>query len=149
MLLATLTDLVDAVLDYVLVADLSAQGHGKEAAWLGVQTTLCVLIELGIKLPLHRRKAMGTGEGGAAIDLAKGYGVTFFVLASSLIELSIFLLEDATTILIWWRTPNVFNAGNALSLANLGFTIFSAAAALVGVAVAVKRVAGLKKEMKG
>ena len=141
----TAFDLADAGLDYAFAAELSAKGFKKEAAWMGVQATLALSVELFVKLPLTRRKNSNVELGGG-LDVDEAYGRTMFVLAASMVEVGVFLLEDATTILIWWRT-GTFDAGSWVSVANMVFTLVCAGSLLLAMVGALTQVYKLQGQV--
>ena len=143
----TAVDVADAGFDYAFAAELSAKGFKEEAAWMGVQATIALSVELFVKLPLALRKSRDTEVVSGGLDLDEGYGKTMFVLAVTMVELGVFLLEDTTTILIWWRT-GTFDSGNWVSLANMGFTLFCAASLLVAMVGALTQVYKLKDQIE-
>ena len=144
-LVFTAVDVADAGLDYAFAAELSAQGFTKEAAWMGVQATLALGVELLVKLPLHRAKHRADSFG--ALDLEESYAQTMFVLAASMLELGVFLLEDCTTVLIWWRT-GTFDSGNPVSLANMVLTLVCSASVVVGLVGALVQASKLEQQIQ-
>lgn len=147
-LLFTAIDVIDAVFDYIFAGELRSAGFGDEAAWIAVQATLALAVELLIKLPLARTKNRDAFVKGVmldALDTEEDFGQTLFILSASLIEMSIFLLEDTTTLLIWWRTGTYASSGT--SLANMIFTVFSGVVALLGVGMALFRMRNLENQV--
>lgn len=82
-----LVDIFDIVLDFAMVGELAAKGFRDEAAWLAVMTILAFALSATIRV--------------AGSSNAEPWEVLwFFCLA----ELAAFFVEDATTVMIWWRT---------------------------------------------
>lgn len=138
---ATLTpqiglDVSDGVFDYVHVAALAQhQETRKHAAWLGVCTTIALLLELVVKTKLRRRKDKETAEerGERGIfDMNDKEGRNFYIFISGMMELVIFLVEDATTVFVWWQT-GTYDFRSGFAKANLITTVVSA----VGAAIAL------------
>lgn len=128
-------DVTDAVLDYVQVAELAQhQETRKHAAWLGVCTTIALLLELVVKTKLRRVKDKNTAEG-VVDEFANGYfdmnnksGRDTYIFASGGMELVIFLVEDATTVFVWWQT-GTYDSTDPVAQANLITTVVSAVGA--------------------
>lgn len=138
-------DVTDGVLDYVQVAELAQhQETRKHAAWLGVCTTIALLLELVVKTKMRRKKDEDTARAkgaGDTFDMNDKRGRSDYILFSGVMELVIFLVEDATTVFVWWQT-GTYNANNGLAQANLITTVVSAVGAatagLYGVIRAVR-----------
>lgn len=125
-------DVTDGVFDYVQVAELAQhQETQKHAAWLGVCTTIALLLELVVKTKMRRKKDGDTAEGRGAygsFGMNHKQGRDTYIGLSGLMELAIFLVEDATTVFVWWQT-GTYNANNGLAQANLITTVVSAVGA--------------------
>lgn len=139
-LLITSLDLVDAGFDYALAVNLIDNGFKREAIWLSIQTTLTLIVELTIKVKLHKQKRDAIRDGGV-LDTEQGGGFTMYLLCATSIEVSIFLLEDTTTVLIWWLTGTYDRS--FVSTANLVTTTLSAIVVGVGLIVAMFRMGHL------
>lgn len=130
--------MTDGVFDYVQVAELAQhQETRKHAAWLGVCTTIALLLELVVKTKMRRKKDKDTAEGGDeggdydydyGFDMNTKVGRDGYIWFSRLMELVIFLVEDATTVFVWWQT-GTYNSDNGLARANLITTVVSAVGA--------------------
>eukprot|EP00729_Bicosta_minor_P007871 gene7871-20828_t len=135
-------DIVDAGFDYAFVAELASDpATVQHAAWLGVCTTITLCLEMRYKPQLHRVKradsALGGEEDGAITNYSihEKSGRKGFLAASAILELIIFLIEDATTLLVWWQTGTYLNGesqASTTSQANLYLTIASSMLALIG-----------------
>ena len=140
-------DLLDAGLDYGFVHQLAkAEATFNHAIWLGICTTIALLMEIILKVAIQRNKRQSTkdGKGGEmdSFNTADKVGRAAFILFCSLMELMIFFVEDATTLFVWWQTGLYLdNAEEAsgLSKANLYITVASAAIAVVGLIYGVGR----------
>ena len=65
---STLLDIVDSGFDYAQVVELAQhQDTRKHAAWLGVCTTIALLLELLLKTKMRRVKDESTAEGGETL----------------------------------------------------------------------------------
>lgn len=128
-------DVTDGVLDYVQVAELAQyQETRKHAAWLGVCTTIALLLELKVKTKLWRLKDEHTaeGKGRGSLDMNDKDGRAGYIFFSGMMELVIFLIEDATTVFVWWQT-GTYDSDSIVAQANLITTVVSA----VGAAIAL------------
>lgn len=126
-------DVTDGVFDYVQVAELAQhQETRKHAAWLAVCTTIALLLELVVKTKLRRLKDEETAEGGGDFDMNDKQGRNRYIMFSGMMELVIFLVEDATTVFVWWQT-GTYDSTDPVAQANLITTVVSA----VGAAIAL------------
>eukprot|EP00729_Bicosta_minor_P001038 gene1038-18920_t len=141
-------DLLDAGLDYGFVAELAKNDETKRhAAWLGVCTTIALLMEVILKIAIQRNKRESTKENkdaadGTAFNVNSKTGRAAFILFCALMELCIFFVEDATTLFVWWQTGLYLdnaNEADGLSKANLYITVASAIMAIVGLFYGVFR----------
>lgn len=144
---STLLDIVDGGFDYAQVAELAQhQDTRKHAAGLAVCTTIALLLELVVKTKMRRKKdedtAEGKGEGNEGFDMNDKEGRNAYIMFSGMMEIVIFLVEDATTVFVWWQT-GTYNANSGLAQANLITTVVSA----VGAATAL--VYGLIRAVRG
>ena len=95
-------DLTDAGLDYAYVAQLAKYPDtAKHAAWLGVCTTIALLLELAVKTGMRRQKDEDTKVGGGDFNMNDKQGRSLYIMFCGLMELCIFCFEDATTLFIW------------------------------------------------
>lgn len=132
--LSTVLDVTDGVLDYVHVAELAQhQETRKHAAWLGVCTTIALFLELVVKTKLRWVKDESTAQGNYGnFDMKEKQERNKYIAISGMMELVIFLVEDATTVFVWWQT-GTYDADSPVAQANLITTVVSAAgAATVG-----------------
>lgn len=123
-------DVTDAVFDYVQVAQLAQYPDTqKHAAWLAVCTTIALLLELVVKTKMRRKKDNYTAERrGGFFDMNDKEARFFYIMVSGLMELVIFCVEDATTVLVWWQT-GTYDSTDPVAQANLITTVVSAVGA--------------------
>ena len=129
---STLLDIVDAGFDYAQVAKLAQyQDTRKHAAWLGVCTTIALLLELVVKTAMRRKKDKDTilEKPGDSFDVNDKDHRNEYIIFCGAMELAIFLVEDATTVFVWWQT-GTYDSESSVSLANLITTVVSAVGAL-------------------
>lgn len=152
-----ISDLLDAGFDYALVAELAqyqdTRGH---AAWLGVGTTIALLLELVVKTMLRRMKDKHTAEGtnksssegdeDRGLDMNTEEGRNLYYIFSAAVALAIFFLEDATTVFVWWQT-GTYDSKSGIAQANLITTVVSAIGAVVALAYGMIRSMGLDYNM--
>jgi len=157
-------DLTDCVFDFRMVHQLAQHdATRKQAAWLGVCTTIALALEL-VKHKLRQRmendtvvakydrertvrnRTQLTEEQKRITDFyptaydAENTQVSFdmhedrhranYIICIGCLELTIFYVEDATTLFVWWQT-GVYNNADRLAQANLATTIISSAVALL------------------
>eukprot|EP00729_Bicosta_minor_P010226 gene10226-14683_t len=142
-------DIVDAGLDYGFVAELAKDPDtGRHAAWLCVCTTIALIMEVVIKIAIQKAKRAATKDedvGNAVeeyFDLKTDVGRAGFICMCSVMELSIFFIEDASTLFVWWQTGLYLDnaeEASSLSKANLYITVTSAILAVVGLLYGVVR----------
>lgn len=126
-------DLTDAVFDYAYVAKLAKHPDTvKHAKWLGVCTSIALLLEVVVKTAWRGRKDKDTAEGLGypSYDTNDKDGLFQYIVLCAWIELSIFCIEDATTLFIWWQT-GTYDTNDALAQANLITTVMSAVVACI------------------
>jgi len=145
-------DLTDCVFDFRMVHQLAQHdATRKQAAWLGVCTTIALALEL-VKHKLRQRmendtvvakydrertvrnRTQLTEEQKRITDFyptaydAENTQVSFdmhedrhranYIICIGCLELTIFYVEDATTLFVWWQT-GVYNNADRLAQANL------------------------------
>jgi len=122
--LALLIDAADIIVDLMLVDRLRNEGHPRYAALMCTAVVIALPIEINVKaslVKLEQDRPPRTGD-----DSFENF-LFFFALT----ELTIFLLEDATSIFCWYNT-RVFEPDDTLSLVNMYLTIVSGIIAGVG-----------------
>lgn len=144
-------DLLDAGLDYGFVHQLAkTEATFNHAIWLGICTTIALLMEIILKTAIQRNKRRSSANVDGdyvagdldSFNIGDKKGRAAFIFFCSLMELMIFFVEDATTLFVWWQTGLYLdNAEEAsgLSKANLYITVASAAIAVVGLIYGVVR----------
>lgn len=139
---STLLDIVDSVFDYVQVAELAQYQKTRfPAAGLGVCTTIALLLELVVKTQMRRLKDKSTAEGFGDFDMNDFRERDSYIMLSGLMELVIFLVEDATTVFVWWQT-GTYNSNDPVAQANLITTIISAVGAATALLYGLIRFVG-------
>jgi hypothetical protein len=106
---------------------LSKAGYAGFAGWLGSVTVMTLLLETFLKVALFhdlkdKRKWSSDKAGGGTLDRRELFNQMAF---GALGEMVIFLLEDTTTISIWYFNEDTFDSSDAFTLANLYLTIIS------------------------
>lgn len=96
-----------------------------------------------IKIGIQKRKREETKEdAGVYFNLKTKPGRAAFICLCSMMELSIFFIEDASTLFVWWQTGlylDEADEASSLSKANLYITVTSAVLAVVGLLYGVVR----------
>lgn len=105
-----LLNITDAVFDYILVETLFRKGYGRYGTLLAVGTSVALFAEFYFHFLLSRE------------DLGD---VRYEILFAGIIELIVFFVEDATTLLTWWHT-GTYDTNDVLSKINLYTTVVSA-----------------------
>lgn len=120
-------ELTDAVFDYMFVVQLAQdEATKKYAVWLGICTTIALLLELVMKTGMRLRKTLSSNNtnGSGEFNMHSAYGFNSYVMLCATMELCIFFVEDTTTVFVWWQTG--LYTGDLLSKANLITTLASA-----------------------
>lgn len=125
-------DLLDCGFDIRMVYQLAQYDDTiGQAVWLGICTTIALVLELGLKHKLRQAKEKATTGGkGGNFNMNNKENRAFYIMAVGVMELTIFYVEDATTLFIWWQT-GVYDNTDPLAFANLVTTVISAALALL------------------
>jgi len=124
-------DLLDCGFDFRMVYQLAQYDDTKgQAAWLGICTTIALVLELVVKHKMRQKKDEDTAEGGGGqFDMNDKGSRAGYIMCVGIMELTIFYVEDATTLFIWWQT-GVYDNIDLLAQANLVTTVISAVLAL-------------------
>lgn len=126
-----IVDLIDVVFDFIMVRQLAQYSATiRHARWLGVCTAVTLLFEIVVKpfVALNMRRLIRGYRNGAP-SWEKGPGAIEVLDVGMAIELMIFLVEDASTLFIWWLT-GTYNSEDPFAKANLIITIASAGIAM-------------------
>lgn len=138
-------DLIDCVFDFTFVAELGKNPETvKHAVWLGVCTTIALFLEVVVKVSIRKKKMADTkgAKGIGTFDMNNKQARAEFMLTCALMELTIFFVEDASTLFVWWETGLYFDNGadaSSLSKANLITTVVSAVLAMCVLVYALYR----------
>lgn len=118
----------------------------RHAAWLGVCTTVALGLEIFLKIKIQIKKREDKKEQKAGnkgnFNVDDKQGRAEYIWFCSMMELTIFFVEDATTLFVWWQTGlyrDTADGASGLSKANLYITVASAVLAVIGLVYGVFR----------
>ena len=110
-------DWMDVILDFALVDELRRMGRHKHATFLGVGTTIMLVVQLWVRLVFSSSRFFNRDS---RSDL--------FLLCvnQAAVEVVIFLLEDCATIYAFADVPGLFNPTSHMDVINLFVTLTTA-----------------------
>eukprot|EP00729_Bicosta_minor_P018665 gene18665-33929_t len=127
----TTFDVIDGGLDFVAVYELAQYRETvPHAVWLAGTTVITLVVQLKIKVGVWTKQSASTKAGQGFFDLSNTDGRANFIMCCAVLEVAIFLIEDATTLFIFWQT-GLFGS-SAATAANLYFSLASGMLALLG-----------------
>lgn len=115
-------DAADVIVDMAYVVKLSNEGKKDWAALLGCAVAFAVPVEIVFKVMLFRFSAKNKKDLLSENNHDERIAYLIFMALS---ELVVFLLEDATTIFVWYQT-GTFDSSHTFSMVNLYLTVGSA-----------------------
>lgn len=138
----TAFDVIDGGLDFAAVYELAQYRETvPHAVLLAATTVITLAVELWLKAGVWTKQSASTKEGDIGdlgYDLNTANGRAAFIITCAVLEVTIFFIEDATTLFIFWQTG--LAGSSVATTANLYFSLASGVIALLGFVYGLSRV---------